>query len=547
MNSRTFRVTLVGAVIAALMSLPVLVALPMLLLFAGPGAGSHPCINLAGVVASAGGPVRLPVTGGFTVTSEYGMRVNPGRLYFGLYRMHAGIDFAMHTPGSQVVAAAGGVVHSTPTTAGGGNIVVIDHGGGLMTRYLHLRTRLVTVGESVWPGRAIGIEGESGNSRGAHLHFEVLQSGMAQDPRTWLTAAGVVMPGPRSSGTAPPATATPGAGEEPHIIAAPAALTTTAVIHTTQPVTGAIPAAVGRWQGEQVRNASLIIRAGQAMGVDARTITIGVMTAMGESSLRNVDHGDRAGPDSRGLFQQRANGAWGSYADRMNPTTAATNFFRALLAVPGYATLEPTIAAHKAQRNADPYHYRPFWAEAVTMVSTLTGDPALLAALPAGGYLDGCDELTDLPGAGDGSGEAIVRAAEHYLGMPYSWGGGGIDGPSTGIYTSPSLNGTTTVGFDCSGLTQFAVHRGTGQTIPRTSNAQQQDPTARVVTRDQIRPGDLIAFSDTGAPGTYDHIGIYAGNNEMIHVPRPGRSVERVNLDGYYSAKTWTILRYATG
>ena len=50
-----------------------------------------------------------------------------------------------------------------------------------------------------------------------------------------------------------------------------------------------------------------------------------MMTAIGESNLVNVNYGDLAGPDSRGLFQQRANGAWGSYADRMNPRIAATN------------------------------------------------------------------------------------------------------------------------------------------------------------------------------------------------------------------------------
>ncbi|NMD36635.1 MAG: hypothetical protein GYA73_12175, partial [Planctomycetes bacterium] len=92
-----------------------------------------------------------------------------------------------------------------------------------------------------------------------------------------------------------------------------------------------------------------------------------------------------AGPDSRGLFQQRANGAWGTLADRMNPTIASTNFFKALTAVPGYLSMEPTLAAHKAQRNADPYHYQPYWADAVLMVSTLTADPSLLESLPAGG------------------------------------------------------------------------------------------------------------------------------------------------------------------
>src|SRR3712207_8538206 len=62
--------------------------------------------------------------------------------------------------------------------------------------------------------------------------------------------------------------------------------------------------------------------------------------------------GDAAGPDSRGLFQQRDNGAWGSYADRMDPTTSATNFFLALQEVPDWRALPPTIAAHRTDRKS---------------------------------------------------------------------------------------------------------------------------------------------------------------------------------------------------
>lgn len=542
--SRTVRYSLIAAVLCAVLGMPMMIAVPAMVFFNASAAATNPCVNPM-PVAGPTGPVRLPVTGAFTVTSEYGMRVNPGRLYYGQYRMHAGLDMAMHRPGSQVVAATGGVVHSTPTTYGGGNTVVIDHGGGIQTRYLHLQSRLVTVGETVWPGKPIGIEGDTGNSQGAHLHFEVLRGGIAHNPRTWLTENGVIVPAPRGAGTAPAAVSAAGSNDLPHILDQPSLFDPAEPAPATNALTSAIPAAVGAWKGEQVVNAAHIIKAGQAMQLDAKTITIGVMTAMGESSLINIDHGDNAGPDSRGLFQQRDNGAWGSYADRMNPTTAATNFYKALIRVPNYLQLEPTIAAHRAQGNADPNHYRPLWGDAVTMVATLTEDPSLLATLPAGGYLNGCDTITDLPGIGDGTGAAIVAAAEHYIGTPYSWGGGDINGPSTGIYTSASLDGSNTLGFDCSGLTMFAVHRGVGTTIPRNSNAQHQDPRAVRIDPEQIQPGDLIAFSDTGVVGTYDHIGIYAGDNEMIHSPKPGKAVERISLKGYYSNKQWTVLRYS--
>ncbi|PPF91331.1 hypothetical protein C5C03_00465 [Clavibacter michiganensis] len=130
---------------------------------------------------------------------------------------------------------------------------------------------------------------------------------------------------------------------------------------------------VAGYSGEQLQNAAAIMNVGAAMGLDSRAQIIGVMTAMGESSLRVLDNGDAVGPDSRGLFQQRGNGAWGSYEDRMNPTTSATNFFTALTKVAGWQELTPTIAAHRVQGNADPNHYARFYDSAVAVVSNVSG------------------------------------------------------------------------------------------------------------------------------------------------------------------------------
>ena len=101
----------------------------------------------------------------------------------------------------------------------------------------------------------------------------------------------------------------------------------------------------------QLVNAAHIIEAGKALGLEVRDQTIGVMTAMGESTLNVIDYGDGAGPDSRGLFQQRDNGAWGTYEDRMDPYISATNFFKAMIrSVPERESLEPTIVAHRTQQ-----------------------------------------------------------------------------------------------------------------------------------------------------------------------------------------------------
>lgn len=154
--------------------------------------------------------------------------------------------------------------------------------------------------------------------------------------------------------------------------------------------------AVDGYAEVQLQNAALIVAAGAALGLDAHTQTLAVMAAAGESGLIVADHGDAAGPDSRGLFQQRDNGQWGSYADRMDPTTSATNFFHALLAVPDYETLPPSLAAHIAQGNSDPYYYAPFWQPAQDVVAALAAahttvgattvsalSPAPTAATPA--------------------------------------------------------------------------------------------------------------------------------------------------------------------
>lgn len=548
------KVAVVLAAVAGLGMLagPLVLGLVAVIFSASASAAQNPCVT--SVVTPTMGPARLPVTGAFTVTSEYGMRYNPGPFGPGVYKLHNGIDLVMTGTSKTVVAANGGVVSALPNEpTGGGNSVVVDHGDGVTTVYMHLASRAVSVGEKVWPGMPLGIEGSTGNSTGPHLHFTVKVNGQPVNPREWLTTQGLTVPATGGTAAAPPAVPTAPAGSTPSktpnlILATPTSDTITA-----KPVVASLPTQVGPYKGEQVVNAGYVIKAGQAMGLDAKTITIGVMTAMGESALVNVDSGDAAGPDSRGLFQQRDNGAWGTLADRMNPSVASSNFFKALTAVPGYLEMDPTLAAHQAQRNADPYYYQPYWADAVVMVSTLTADQALLNSLPAGGYLGGCESggPSQPPSPGNGSGAAIVSVAQHYLGTPYSWGGGTYQGPSLGIYASSSLDGSHTVGFDCSGLVLFAVYNATGIQLSHSAEAQGKDPRGTTVPRDwaQMQPGDVVSFSEdgSGSPGSFGHVGIYIGNGQMIDAPRPGKTVEIIPLKGssYYEPMAWSIKRYA--
>lgn len=119
--------------------------------------------------------------------------------------------------------------------------------------------------------------------------------------------------------------------------------------------------------------AAHIMNAANDQGIGSHTKAVGVMTAIGESGLRNLNYGDAAGPDSRGLFQQRDNGAWGTLADRMDPYTAASNFFAKLTRVDGWQTMAPSQLAHAVQVNADPGYYAQYWDQAQTIVAALGG------------------------------------------------------------------------------------------------------------------------------------------------------------------------------
>lgn len=131
---------------------------------------------------------------------------------------------------------------------------------------------------------------------------------------------------------------------------------------------------IGQWSPTQVSNAIAIMNAAADLGLSQRDQEIGVTTAIGESALTVLDRGDAVGPDSRGLFQQRDNGAWGTYEDRMDPHTSATMFFEALKKVPNRDALSITEAAHRVQGNADPNHYAAFEQQGRELVAAIRAD-----------------------------------------------------------------------------------------------------------------------------------------------------------------------------
>ena len=147
---------------------------------------------------------------------------------------------------------------------------------------------------------------------------------------------------------------------------------------STGPVdAAAIPAGarVGGFGRDQLVNAAAIANAASALGLDGAGQALGIQAAIGESSLVNIDYGDGAiNPDgsvadSIGLFQQQH--WWGSVADRLNPTRAATFFFQRLFTVHGWEQLTPTLAINRVQGNADPYYYAQFSGQAAQILAYL--------------------------------------------------------------------------------------------------------------------------------------------------------------------------------
>lgn len=142
-----------------------------------------------------------------------------------------------------------------------------------------------------------------------------------------------------------------------------------------------LPASVGVWKRDQVAIAALVVNEGVRRGLDEWTIQLAVAVAMKESSLRNLNHGDAVRNDTIGVFQ--IGPEHGSYANRMDPTWSAGNFYQRLLAVRNYRTINPpSLAAHRAQRNADPDAYTVMWDDAADMLRALRSTPPAPGATP---------------------------------------------------------------------------------------------------------------------------------------------------------------------
>jgi len=139
----------------------------------------NPDMNLSDI------PSIWPVAGGLgRITMHFGHNRHP---FTGQFYIHNGIDISTGRAGDAVVAAANGQVvsvNSDPT--GYGNYIIIRHRHGHYTRYAHLLSSRVRLGQRVQQGEVIGHIGSTGMSTGPHLHFEVIIGSDVVDPYQFM-------------------------------------------------------------------------------------------------------------------------------------------------------------------------------------------------------------------------------------------------------------------------------------------------------------------------------------------------------------------------
>lgn len=306
----------------------------------------------------------------------------------------------------------------------------------------------------------------------------------------------------------------PGGGDAP---AAPAGQDATAV--------GKVDTGNGKTltlTGDQHNNAQTIISVAKGLNVPSRGVEIALMTALQESTLRNVDHGDR---DSVGIFQQRAN--WGSLDQRMDPVYQAKAFFggpigpnhgtpKGLLDVPNWQDKTLGEAAQAVQISGFPTAYDKWETAAANIMSdegvNVTANTVSQTTSSGGGCggggsnsAAGADAQTGSWSAPNGkTGADMVSYAEQYVGkVPYSGACGSAGSP--------------TAGWCCTGFVYYMYHQVLGIDLP-SPVVSGQLAQAHQIPASEAQAGDLVAWVG-------HHIGIYDGKGGLIHSPDWGRNL----------------------
>jgi murein DD-endopeptidase MepM/ murein hydrolase activator NlpD len=180
-----------------------------------------------------------------------------------------------------------------------------------------------------------------------------------------------------------------------------------------------------KWTAEQERNASTITNVARGLGLPPRAAVIGVATAIQESMLKNIRHGDR---DSQGLFQQRPSQGWGTVAQVTDPIYASNSFFKRLKNVNKWQTKPLTKAAQNVQLSGYPLAYAKWERAAGELVVKYWGKKAVLTTT------SGCDAVESVGNAANAGGAWALPVENSRVSTPYKAGGGiWSSGSHTGI------------------------------------------------------------------------------------------------------------------
>uniref|UniRef100_UPI003F497504 peptidoglycan DD-metalloendopeptidase family protein n=1 Tax=Nocardia suismassiliense TaxID=2077092 RepID=UPI003F497504 len=461
---------------------------------------------------SQSGPIRQPTApGATTISSGFGQR-------WGTF--HRGVDFAGPV-GTPIYSSLDGTVVKAGPASGFGNWVVIDSivdGQPVSMVYGHMFQMYVTENQQVEAGDHIADIGNAGESTGPHVHVEYweggrFQNGTAIDPAIKLGAAAAPPPDPSVTATNPNVRLA---------ASARANCSTFGVAGAGELKPGSVPAELEPW----------IRKAGSLCPQVKPSLIASQMRA--ESGFRR---GQTSVAGAQGLTQFLPGTAAATNPDDGKPylldadgngQTSIWDDSDAIMAQGRYMCsiarkIEGWIAEGTVHGDV----------VALTIAGYNAGEGAVRTAggMPSGGDYDtqtkpyvakiisGMAEF-DAPAAagrfvpnGSQDGSQVVDAARDYLGTRYVWGGGGVSGPSKG-------------GFDCSGLTSYAVHAAVGKALPRT--AEKQWGTGVEIPMAEARPGDLVFGNWDEKSGLPKHVGIYAGGGQMVHAPGIGGGPEDV-------------------
>ena len=458
--------------------------------------GNNSCTPTKSDGALQSGDFAYPVAPDTPISSGYGPRGGG---------FHQGVDLAAPLD-SPIYAFANGVVIAARDTGvdGFGGWVVIDHeidGKKISTVYGHENPGGidVKVGDQVKAGQKIAKVGNAGESSGPHLHFQVWEGGRIPDgighsvnpEDEWLKKAkssskstdsheSVPQSGPDDKGT-----------EEK-----PKDEESTQDLRASQIVA----------RGEERKEPEEVILAALAAAKVESNMKMLASRAVPESMEYPNDGVAPGDADSVGLFQTRVSihgPTRGGVKGLMDPTTQIDWFYDTARGLSG----KPGEIAANVERPREDLRYKYGLQEDFARKKFAQFSGHGTSSL-------GSKSAEDCGSSGDGTaptselGEKILEAARKKFGLPYVWGGGDWNGPTQG-------------GFDCSGLTMYAVYQASDGKIQLLHHTDEQEahPQMKTVSWEERQPGDLLYFAGSSAenPGEkFHHVSIYSGEKDGI-------------------------------